>query len=167
MIETTGTITADDYLQAQRLHIRPRLRFLVIGLVVAALFVLALAHSAIAALRGSGSAVTPVLLILCFSYLALLYFVLLPLQARRIYRQQKTLHVAQTFLVDESGLGVRSELGVATLPWHMLHRWKENRHLFLVYHAPNLFTPLPKRLLSPEQVLSLQGVLVTHLRGAN
>ena len=166
MIEAKGTITAEDYVRAQRLHLRPRPLFRVLDLLLACLFAFAFVAASWAAHVG-GYTGFPLILGVCAAYLALFFFVWLPFQARRMYKQQKTLHVPFTFRLDETGLRIESELGSTVLPWAMLHRWKENKHLFLIYHAANLFTPVPKRLQSPEAALSMRSFLQEHLKAAN
>ena len=93
-------------------------------------------------------------------FCALVFFVILPLNAKRIYRQQKWLQLPADIHVTGESYHVKSEFGEATLPWKGFHKWKENRHLFLVYQSDILFHMWPKRCFpSPEAADEFRAIL--------
>ncbi len=84
-------ITEEDYIRAQYLHVRPRPIFLVAGvlMIAAALTIIVLK---LFVYPSTSSQPAPYVLLAVLVYLALRFFVIMPMSAKRIYRQQETLH---------------------------------------------------------------------------
>jgi YcxB-like protein len=138
-------ITANDYLKASYLHLRPRpfLMFL-------ALFVLALVLFVILVSVKSGQVVMPIAAGCLLLFYALWLGVLLPTQARRVYGQSKLLQEPYEVLINEDGFETKSPYGGGKIPWNMFHKWKENRRMILVYQSELLFHMFPKRCFASE-----------------
>ena len=166
-IEAECEITPRDYVQAQYLHIRPRPLIGCVGIGLAVLFLAVLGFSAIMLARDGGSPSLVVIMSALGAYLAGYFLWFIPWRARRIYAQQKSLHSPIRMKVDASGVAAQNQLGQVAIPWDHIRKWKENRHLFLLYHADVLFQMIPKRCLkSAEDINALRALLSSHSKRA-
>ena len=90
-----------------------------------------------------------------------------PALARRIYRQQRTLHGEVTVEWDAAGLRSVTEAGESRIPWANYHRWREDAAVILLYHSDVVFQFIPKRALTAAQATALRGlVAAAGVRGA-
>ena len=144
MIE--GTITATDYLAAQRLHLRRRL--IILCAIEALLFVLAtvlliLTNDPITIFVFSG-------FLGLFAIVLLNWFIVLPRKSRRHTRQMKLdqLHIQLHW--DDEALSSASEQGQARKAWRDYVKSRADQHIVLLYHADNLFTMIPARWFDSE-----------------
>lgn len=165
MIEIEGQITPRDYVQAQYLHVRPRPLFgcLEIGLLF---FSVLIAGFFIFTFVREGENLAWLLVLLAAGgYLAAYFFWYLPWFARRLYGQQKALQSAFRMRVTEEGVFAETEHGQALTPWSFVLKWKEGRHLFLIYHADVLFQMIPKRCIKSESdTEALRALLKSRAR---
>ena len=96
----------------------------------------------------------------CFAAVVVLmianYFLLVPISTRRTYRKHKALHRPYTYSWSETGLTVTSTGGEWHVPWNDYLKWDENAQIFILYQAPRLFNMVPKRALSPEQIVDIR-----------
>ena len=167
MIQVHGRVFWSDYLRAQYLHLRPRPLWERVGIAIvlmgAALLLAALGR----ALAGSPPSRFPFLLVGSLVYLALYFCVFVPWRARALYRRQRGVEFPFRILADSGGLVVSSELGEVRLPWPTLRKWKESRHLFLIYSSDSLFHLVPKRLFSSsDQIEAFRSLLLRYLAQA-
>ncbi|MDR2875990.1 MAG: YcxB family protein [Methylobacillus sp.] len=149
-----------DYLAASRLHSRRQIfgggrRGINITVIVALVllgFIAAFALNPGQLLRTLG-----ILIVCLIAILVIAHFLIIPYQVRKIFREQKTLHVPYVWTWTEQGLEIRSEkYGHTTYPWSDLFRWEEDQHIFLFYHSSRLFSMLPRRVLSEAQADDLR-----------
>ena len=157
MLEMSGVLEANDYIRAQYLHLRPRLLYKIIGVVVLALVVwgywLALNDTPYDAWDILFLAL-PILLVFQFT-------VYLPWKTRRLYRQQKAMQRHLTYTIDDHGISVESDNGTWKTPWEDVHRFKMNDRLILLYVSDCLYQILPKRFLSePNDYERLRGLVM-------
>jgi hypothetical protein len=82
--------------------------------------------------------------------------VIMPLIAKRMYRQQRSLHKEFRYGWSPEGLSCRTKYGSGIVPWHELHRWSDGRDTFLFYVHDRLFYFVPYSALTPEQVADLR-----------
>ena len=153
------TLTAEDYVAANRLHYLKCLwSWHVLAafamLVVAYLIWMWIAHidrwGAIGVIAlNAGFAGVVVLMIAN-------YFLFVPITTRRTYRKQKTLHRPYTYSWSETGLTVTSTSGEWQVAWGDYLKWAEDAQVFVLYQAPRLFNMVPKRALSPEQIVDIR-----------
>lgn len=161
-MELTAHLTADDYLAACYLNLRPRpfAKFLWLsyaGTLSLVLFVLTKVHV-------PGSRVVFIIAGAVVAFLIIEYFIRLPYRARRIYRQQKLLQITRTIRINPDSLETKSELGSSTVPWNMFAHWKENKKLILVYQSDVLFHMFPKRVFTSESDYNeFRNILTKHL----
>ncbi len=167
MIQVHGRVLWSDYLRAQYLHLRPRPFWERVGI---AIVVMGLALLVVAFDRGQAGGPSPrfpYLLVGSLAYLALYFCVFVPWRARTLYRRQSGVLSPFRIQADAGGLVVSSEQGEVRLPWMALRKWKESRHLFLIYRSDSLFHLVPKRLFaSSEQIEAFRMLLLRYLAQA-
>lgn len=144
-------ISYKDFKLAQRLHLRPRRRSRMVLYPLLALFMLAVICSGISFMQGNGSGSGFYILFGCMVYLFAIFFILVPLKWKRIFRQQKFLETTFEQEFTEAALCSASELGNVSLPWNKFHKWKENKSMFIVYQSDALFHLIPKRIFQTEE----------------
>ncbi|KKB07714.1 hypothetical protein VE26_13665 [Devosia chinhatensis] len=79
------------------------------------------------------------------------YFVLLPYQARRIYRHQKSLHYPVQAAWSDRGYSASSGEVSGTTSWNDFYGWSADARIILFMQSPVFFQMLPRRALSDEQ----------------
>ena len=145
MIEATGKLEAEDYVQAQYLHIRPRLAFKILGVLIAGLCLWAMWYSFFGD-DSPGFNWSDLIIPAGVAYFVAQFFVYVPWKTRRIYHQQKSLKREAHMRFDDTGLSAENEMGQGTTPWADYVKWKENERLFLLYISDPFFHMIPKRL---------------------
>ena len=158
------TLTEQDFVRANALHHRPRPITAVLGILVCLVFAVAATSSILRDFRTRHLSSATLLIVAAPLYMAFAFLFWMPYRARRLFRQQKVAHAPASLRFDSVGMESRTSHGHVSIPWSDLHGWKESRHLFLLYHSDALFTPVPKRCFSAEQVLQLRSVLVATLK---
>jgi hypothetical protein len=86
-------------------------------------------------------------LVLFITFLALAWYVGVPWQARRIFKQQKTLHVRIVFHFDTEGVRAESPHGASNIPWSHFRKWKANGRVLVLFQSDVLMTLVPLRAL--------------------
>lgn len=139
----SGSISARDYLQAQRLHRKSVAKWTNISTVV-------LCVSGIAALV-AGSTNIAALFALCTGFGAfvgenLFTYVHLPRRVKKIHAQRKDLANQFSYSWDDQYLYIESKsiTGLAQTPWTHYVKAKEDKHIFLLYRSEDFFEMLPK-----------------------
>lgn len=155
----TLTVTEEDVVCAQRLHATPSASLSVL-LVAGAVIVVVGAYAegrlpagaAIGALAGM------------FGWLAILFLIIIPYRAKRIYRQQKNLHLKHRFWWDREMVFFRSEDSEGKIRWSDLTKVKENRKMLLLYHSDTLFNMVPKHCFADHEDLEAFKSCLSALR---
>lgn len=153
----------DDLIAAARLHVwtslatRNALFFLVVVVIGAGLIVSTL-------LSESGtpdvSGIVATAVVGVPAVLAILNYMSLPQNARRMYRQQKSLQETLAVEWSDDGMSWDGQAGHSRTPWSHYVKWCEDRRLFLLYHSDRLHQILPKRVLSSTDIDSIRSNLV-------
>jgi hypothetical protein len=153
------TLTADDYVAANRLHLLGYLRKRT-ALVNYTMLVLAYFVWVAAAYLGQWGAMGWLAFNACFAAVPVCiiasYFLSIPITTRKTYRDHKTIHRPYTYSWSETGLAVASANGEWNLAWSDYLKWDENAQVFILYQAPRLFNILPKRALTAEQIVDIR-----------
>ncbi|OWJ63840.1 YcxB family protein [Inquilinus limosus] len=159
----TFQFTEDDLIAAARLHVwtaltsRKALLLLVVVVIGAGLIVSTL-------LSGSGrpdlQGVVATAVVGVPAALAILHYMSLPQNARRMYRQQKSLHETLAVEWSEDGMSWDGQTGYTRIPWNHYVKWCEDHRLLLLYHSDRLHQMLPKRVLPPAGIDSIRSSLV-------
>lgn len=139
-----------DMIDAQRLHMRPRLffRIMIYGLMaIYGILIVSAVYSLFTQGEWMDGATFPLGLGI---YVALLFYVFMPWNARRVFKQQKTLHDPFTMELTEEGLFVDSTRGTLRMAWKDFHKWKINQKLILIYHSERMYNLIPARAFTND-----------------
>jgi hypothetical protein len=157
VVPSSSTIRAQleefDYVAAQRLYRRRTVWWPIAGFVGAAVLigVVVQAHRAQDTLA------------FCVSLGALAggviggfacHYIWIPWQARRVFRQQKSLHRPFELSWDSNGLHAKDANGEYRHLWSDILRWREGERLFVLNLSDAMFLMIPKRAFPEEQSLS-------------
>jgi hypothetical protein len=160
-------LTADDLVSAARLFSldgfrRPRViaSFAMLFVILATLVTLAFSPETEADVVGRLPFIITVAA-LPFLAMAGIFMVLIPIGARRVYEQQRSIQGEMLVGWSDAGLHVDSEYGSFDMPWSHFGKWLENGAVFLVFESPRLYRIIPKRVLTAAQADSLRRHLQT------
>ena len=76
--------------------------------------------------------------------------VLVPRRARKLFRQQKSLHAEASIGWSDEGFSDKSELTTSLHPWTHYRRWGENKAVLVMFLTDTQFNLVPKRHI-PER----------------
>lgn len=149
MIKFTVQISEQDFMDAQRLHLRPskmmRVFHYVLGVILIPILLFAAAvdahHSRLSALLALGA----------IAAVIILFQIILPWRLRRFYREQKTLHYPFAMELNEEGVFSEGENGTGRIKWADFYAWKQDSKTILLYQARNFFNVIPCRVFAPTQ----------------
>ncbi len=79
--------------------------------------------------------------------------------ARRLFRQDKGVHVEQVFSWTDEALCYRSSAGEGRIAWRDLHRWSEGRKTYLFWTTERTCVYLPRRSLDAALTADLRRTL--------
>jgi hypothetical protein len=160
MYTVEGNITLEDYQNANRLHRRAKgFRFFLQALVYIYI-ALMLAFVLFLAVRSPSLGTILPLLILVGLFIFIWAYI--PRRIRKVYEQQKELHLPYTMNLDEAGFHMKNEVGESNRPWNMFVKWKEDNNLIMLYHSDVLFSMISKRYLNEEALRFLHEQLRKH-----
>jgi hypothetical protein len=100
-------------------------------------------------------------LLLVAGILALRY-ALLPGQALRAFRQNKTIHAPYSYSWSDEGISWESESASARVSWGDLYRWAEGRSAFLFAVSERGVHFVPHRALSEAESADLRATAARH-----
>ena len=161
MIAIRQDIRPEDYRRAAYLHLRPRPVLGVAGTLILALAALGTVQKICSPDPWNSSTFVP---LASLAFLAVFFFVALPWQATRHFRQNRFLAHATEYRIDETGLLVQSDLGTTKIPWDHLHKWKENRRLILLYPTDAAYYLFPRRLFTAAEWEAFRALAAQHLK---
>ena len=160
MPSTVFQPTLEDILAANRLHFvtsfksRRMLRAYLLGGALCAAAGLAAAwllHLSMAVTAVLGAVYWAAFL----SAVLLAGYLRLPIQTRRTFAQQKSLHGEVAVKWSETGISMTSERGHSQFKWEDFVEIVEGPDAILLRQTDTLFSFIPKRLLSEEQAASI------------
>lgn len=139
----TLTVSVQDVVSAYRLHATPKPSIAAIFLLLATAGI-GVSYSMHLAPIGAalGAAVG------MYGWLAVLFFVIIPYRSRRIYRQQKSLHLEHQFEWDDQFLYFSSQDYEGKIRWADFIKVKESCNMLLLYRSDALFQMMPRRCFS-------------------
>ena len=144
-------ITFQDYLNARRLSLRPRKSLRVVLYLLLAALLLFFAYGVYSTFAAAGSDKSWLWPLGVAAYFAFLYYLVIPWSARRIYKQQKSLHEAITVELTEEEILLTSTSGSSRVKYADLHKWKMNDKAVLLYHSDAIYHMLPTRIFSSAE----------------
>lgn len=162
-ISVVGRISEQDYVRAQWLAMRPGPVRTIFWTLMLGLLLVAAGVRIVGFLDGTYSAAEafPVPLMVCV--VVVVVFVLVPWRIRRSYRNFPAIREPIDTRWTAEGLDYDSERAKGEVPWRMFVKYRENRHVFLVYQSPRLFHMVPKSMLRPGDEERLRDLLRRNL----
>lgn len=97
--------------------------------------------------------------LLPFVVLLLINIFILPITARRNFRQQRSLRGETGMTWTDEQLAIDSEYGAFAIPWSHFVRWGEDDKGFVIFESDRLYRLVPKRFLDPDMQRSLREKL--------
>lgn len=153
--------TEQDIITGSRLHYkmsRPKLAWLSGSFVLGVVGYVMTQNPYLAGLAGGAAGVA--LLHIVMRYL------IIPSRSRRLYRQQKNMHLEYQLDWDDQGLNVRGENYHEYLRWADLAKAKENSEMLLLYRSDYNFSVFPRRCFSSAaEYAEFRSHLVPRLLG--
>ncbi len=156
-------ITEDDYVSACKLAMRKRTKsslYWMFGIRVFGVLLI-LCALIFAVLRDQWmSAFAPIVWGLLLSCIPLLW----TYQFRKVYRKTPMLQIPRTLEIDDSSLHFTSSDSESRSPWHTFIKFAENDRTFILFQQGNqIFIPIPKRELAPDQITGLRALFEAHI----
>lgn len=93
-------------------------------------------------------------------FFAVLSYLLLPRQSRKLLTQQVLLHGVHHYDVSKEEIVFSSDRGCARLAYGMAHKWAENRNIFLIYHSDKTFQILAKDAMPTAAIDLIRSELI-------
>jgi YcxB-like protein len=146
-----GQLSESDLLAAQWLHIRPRRSYQLVGMLLLALFLIAVVLGVYGAIRGTVSWFNLSLAVTSGAVLAL-WAAWFRWRVRKVYRQQVSLHGDQRYRATDEYLDASSPHGSGILNWSAIVKWRQSDKLVLLYQSDLVFHVIPKRWMTPDQI---------------
>ena len=168
--QVTFTPTEEDVVAGsrdwfRRMLLQPRIKGACYGAVLAgallgAAFALQAGGPPERALRAA--ALGALVALLLFGGIIAVRWALLPGQALRAFRQNKTIHNPYTYCWTDEGLSFESEAASARIAWRDLYRWSEGRSAFLFAVSERGVHFVPRRALSEAEAADLRATAIRH-----
>ena len=86
------------------------------------------------------------------------------LSARIQYRKQPSAHGQKSVLFDGWGVHGKWKGGTSEVEWQNYLRYVESKSLFILYQSPILFSFVPKRAMTPEQISELRALVQQNIK---
>jgi hypothetical protein len=154
VLRLDGQLLWNDYLRSQYLHLRPKPWLAVVGAILLALFAWVSYVTISDWINADGSWVPPAIFAGVLLYFVLYFGVIVPINAHRIFKQQKSLNLPFSIEASSEAFCSFNETGKITMPWSHFVKWKEGGTLFLLYHSDVLFNLVPKRFFQNDTQLN-------------
>ncbi|MGJ4887168.1 YcxB family protein [Bradyrhizobium sp. HKCCYLRH3099] len=95
---------------------------------------------------------------------ALTTFVLIPMRAGSLYRQNPMLYGAMAIAADDEGITITGPRMTSRLAWSDLRGFKENGKIFLLCLSKSVGHTIPKQDLSDQTIREFRALLEQKLR---
>jgi YcxB-like protein len=160
-------LTEDDFVDAQRFHLRTYVLTKWKGRLLVFVFVLAIAGTigavAYALIDGDMQLMRQLspflLLVLLWLFLTVRVYWSGAI-FRKKFRKFRALNDLQQVTLTESEILYTSVKGQSRIVWQGLEAAHESNGNFLFYTQPGLFYPLPKRVMQPEQIIACRELML-------
>ena len=163
-MEYKGQVTAKDYINAQWLHLRPRILFRYIGFVISIFIGIGLVGTVVDAIAGDDVELIFWVIWGAFLYAGIWFLAINPVRWKKHYKQQKLLHEPFEFVFSDDRIQSRSKVGEGLLDWDVFLKWKEGKNTFLLYQSDILMHILPKRYIkTTEQIDEFRNLFTTKM----
>jgi hypothetical protein len=150
MVHVYGKFELEDIKAAQALHARAGKTIQWILYILMAGVLITGVWSVMSESRGGFDWSLMVFPLVLAGVFALSWFVLRPIQVKRLYTQNKELSSQFEMTLAEMGYAITNSYGSAVIPWKDYAKWKADDKIILLYRSDNMFNMVPKRLLNGE-----------------
>lgn len=100
-------------------------------------------------------------------FFLLILLVAPPLNCRLAYRRNRRLFATRKISISEQGIVADSQLGHGETNWKSYQRFKETKHLFLLYQSRDMVVILPKRAFADQEDLEkVRALMVSKVQKA-
>jgi hypothetical protein len=166
MESLSGQLESADYLAALLLARRHNRVFKIVRTGVWVLVAVLFVPYAVIAFSDPRFATQLLVLVAVAGVLVIERRVLLPMRAKRIYRQQRSMQEPFEVKFGDEGVEWHSALSTKRLPWDYYVRCSEGPEHFLLYQSDWSFEVLPKRFFRSEaQMAAFREVVRQNLAG--
>lgn len=86
-------------------------------------------------------------------------YLLLPRRSRKLFRQQKLLHLETVHHTTNQAICWSNDVSSVKLPYSMTEKWAENRNTFVIYLTDQSFLIFPKRVTPSEAIDAMKSNL--------
>jgi len=164
--EYRSRLTENDLASANRVWLgwrRPLKQRLMIFAIVFAIFVVVAVVPLVE--REDRTAIAPILIFYALLAAALvaagtgLNYVLVPRKARKLFRQQKSLHSEASIGWSGEGFSYKSPLTTTLHPWAHYRAWGENKDVLVMFLTDTQFNLVPKRHIPDGALEELRTLL--------
>ncbi len=154
MYQIEGTYQVEDYQQANRLHMRQKwlrntfIRLVFYGILFCIFVFVGIGIYMSLDYQSSLSILATILPIILI--LVLLGYVYLPYRTKKIFAQQKELHLPLKMEISEEGIRFENANSQGMRTWDIFIKWKENQNILMLYLSDLMFMMLPTRMVGQE-----------------
>jgi ABC-type bacteriocin/lantibiotic exporter with double-glycine peptidase domain len=85
------------------------------------------------------------------------------IQVRRSLRNSPSAQGEIVYVLDDKGTVATFPTGESRLDWRAYTKYKETGTIFLLFVSPYRYQSIPKRVMSPEQMEELRGLLKARI----
>jgi hypothetical protein len=85
------------------------------------------------------------------------------IQVRRSLRNSPSAQGEIVYVLDDKGTVATFPTGESRLDWRAYTKYKESGTIFLLFVSPYRYLSIPKRVMSPEQMEELRGLLKARI----
>lgn len=145
MEEIRGEYTVEDYLVANRLHLKksPLFRVQTIGFSFLSVLYIFLIFA-----DPRNIAIWVVFLGICLLF-STYWFTILPIMTKRDYKRQKQMHGETIISIDSDCICQKSELNESKDYW--IYRYLSSNNMLIAYNTPKTFIIIPRRFCKDEE----------------
>lgn len=92
------------------------------------------------------------------------YFFVIPFQAKKQYRELKSIQSEMRLRIEDKGIMIESCIGNSNLDWSHFKKWAYNESIIIMYITSRMFYMLPRRVLeNEEQFESILEILSNNI----
>ncbi len=164
------TLTQQQYLNANKLYFWSSLRsaksarslgwltglYFIVGMIVMYFEQQLLDAAEIFRIAAIAFAGAFVVLFVCY----LVAYLMLPRRTRKLFAQQRLLHLPQNFEITDNAILLESELYNTKVPYDLVFKWAENSAVMAVYHSDQTFQIFPKDIVPASAIDAIRANLI-------
>ena len=95
-----------------------------------------------------------------FALSTLSYFVLMPHNSKKIWKEHVQIREPMTFIVEEHQFSIKQPSGQTTAQWTNMARWNEDGKVFAIHIAGQLAYVIPKRCVDGDFIDFVRNRLI-------